>query len=544
MTIELIRADELRLVASGPGKQGRIGVVYQVVPTGEMYRWDGSKHSRVSGDGPSRLPTFLPFGCSISEQCNAYLHSEAANVTAVSRAGANTIQVNSGAAFANGTRIVYNLYNARLQPAVVQSVAGNVLTLTTPLPGMVRIGTSVGTIPGTQEWPQLNQGYGIINSAICMLGMPVEVLPAYGYGGARCWQMIQDLRRDLRYYRPDYVGLHMFDNDLTGLVSGGAATVDQLKAFARYMARMCLDHGATPIVYAQLPYFNAGTGIGVSAARAADYDELARYIGSAQSGDLARDVPGAWGDNSVATAWLDTSNATWPRAPQAGFTDGVHPLVSKRFAAGAVGLPVMRQLLGRRESHSELFLTPAEISTAAGSTGTVASMQAGSVAPTGWTISAFGTVVATSSKRPDGSVRIVADWPGAASLSNDYVWARYTYTPQVVWAASTSRFKVIMRFRLARNVGLSRVYCEVHNGIAERWTSLTGTGYMESMPTSDDAYVMETPVFSVPQPATSLTIGMQIRVVDAASPANAACTIDILELGIIEAHPEVPVGFI
>lgn len=51
MTIELIRADELRLVAGGPGKQGRIGVVYQVAPTGELYRWDGSKHSPVSGDG-------------------------------------------------------------------------------------------------------------------------------------------------------------------------------------------------------------------------------------------------------------------------------------------------------------------------------------------------------------------------------------------------------------------------------------------------------------------------------------------------------------
>lgn len=51
MTIELIKAAELRASENGPGKQGRIGVLYQVQPTGEFYRWDGVKHVAVAGAG-------------------------------------------------------------------------------------------------------------------------------------------------------------------------------------------------------------------------------------------------------------------------------------------------------------------------------------------------------------------------------------------------------------------------------------------------------------------------------------------------------------
>lgn len=495
--------------------------------------------STLSGYPSTHLPRMLVFGCSIAQQCNSYLHSTTSTVTAETRAGLRALPVANGALFTAGQSIAVPLYNARIYVTSIESITANVLTLTIPLPGLVRSGSSV-TINTRPTQPDTNLGYGAVNAGVALIGGPVEVVPSYGYGGAIFTQMFCDLERDLRYYQPKYVALHMYENDLTGSVASGAATLDQMIGWARTMARLCLDYGATPIVYSSMPYYNSSTGVGIPASRAADYDGLAAYLGSGTSGQLAIDVPGAWGDNSLSTGWLDTSNPVWPRAPLPGWTDGVHPVTSKRFAVGLIAAPVLAQMLPEAHSIADLFLTSRDVSLLVGTGGVSSNLQAGSIVPRLHTIAAYGTAVSTTSRRIDGSLQILTTWSSSANRTADYVIDRYTFTFPGVYSGGTMRFKAVVRMRINVMVGIAQVFPQVTLSTGENHTGQTGIDMCASMPADGRIIELETPVFAIGVGATTCVIELMLRPTTAASPANAVLDVDVIEMGLIAAHPETP----
>lgn len=491
------------------------------------------------------LPKLLVFGCSIAQQCNAYLHNATSTTFATDiKAGANVITVANGALFTASQKVTVPLYNARLWTTTISSIAGNDLTIADKTPGLIRASSSI-TICTTPTVPAINQGYGAVNAAVALLGGPVEVVPSYGYGGAIYTQMYADLERDLRYYSPHFVALHMYENDLTSTVASGGASIEQFKAWARQMARLCLNYGAIPIVYSSMPYYNSGASRGIPASRAADYDALAAYVGSGTNGQLSIDVPGAVGDNSLSYGWLDTSNPTWPRAPLAGWTDGVHPNTNKRFAVGLIALPVLRDLLPTAWSRLEQVVSPLEVTRCDGTGGTASNLVGGSIVPKSHTIAAYGTAVCTTSRAADGALKIAVSWPGAANRSNDYVTDKYTMTFPTVWAGGTQRFKVYMRVRVNAMVGIAQLFPEVTIGATgENHAGQTGTDMCESIPADGRIIVLESPHFAIGVGATTIQPAFLVKPVTAGSPANAYIDMDVLELGVVPVIPETPVGFI
>lgn len=521
------------------------GVRSQIDPlTGGVELSAGAK--RLPGiPAMNALPKLLVFGCSIAQQCNAYLHSATSTTAAADiKAGATVITVANGALFTGGQKVTVPLYNARLWTTTINSITGNDLTIADKTPGLIRASSSI-TINTTPTVPALDQGYGAVNAAVALLGGPVEVVPSYGYGGAIYTQMYADLERDLRHYRPHYVALHMYENDLTSTVASGGATIEQFKAWARQMARLCLNYGAVPIVYSSMPYYNSTAVRGIPASRAADYDALAEYVGSGTNGQLSKDVPGAVGDNSLSYGWLDTSNPTWPRAPLAGWTDGVHPMTNKRFAVGLIALPVLRDLLPSSRSRLEQIVSPLEVTRCDGTGGGASNLVGGSIVPKSHTIAAYGTAVCTTSRNADGTLKMIGSWPGAANRSNDYITDKYTMTFPTVWAGGTQRFKVYMRVRINSMIGIAQLFPEVTIGATgENHTGQTGTDMCESIPADGRIITLESPHFAIGIGATTIQPALLIKPVTAGSPANAVIDMDVLELGVVPVIPETPVGYL
>lgn len=490
------------------------------------------------------LPKLLVFGCSIAQQCNAYLHNVTSTLSAVDvKAGATVLTVANGALFTAGQKITVPLYNARLWTTTISSIATNDLTIADKTPALIRASSSV-TICTTPTLPALDQGYGAINAAVALLGGPVEVVPSYGYGGAIYIQMYADLERDLRYYSPHFVALHMYENDLTSTVASGGATLEQFKSWARQMSRLCLNYGAIPIVYSSMPYYNSSAVRGIPASRAADYDAIAEYVGSGTSGQLSKDVPGAWGDNSLSYGWLDTSNPTWPRGPLAGWTDGVHPNTNKRFAVGAIAAPVLAKLLPPAGSRIEQVVSPLEVTRCEGTGGTASNLVGGSIVPKSHTIAAYGTAVCATSRNADGSLKIAGSWPGAANRSNDYITEKFTMTFPTVWAGSTQRFKVYMRVRINAMVGVAQIFPEVTINTGENHTGQTGVDMCETIPADGRVMVIESPHFAIGVGALTVVPAFLIKPITAISPANALIDMDVLELGIVPVIPEVPHAYV
>ena len=613
------------------------------------------------GGGRQRL---LVFGCSIAQQCNAYLANMTSTTTGGDiKAGVNQLPVANGALYTVGDGIGIPLYNARIWTTTITAIAGNVLTIADKLPGLVRNGSAVTRFT-TGIVPNLNMGYGAINAAVALLGGPVEVVPSYGYGGAIFTQMYCDLERDLRYYRPHYVALHMYENDMTSPPATGAS-LDQFKGWARLMAKMCLAYGAIPIVCSSMPYYNCVTGGGVPYSRNADFDGLLDYLCKSVTSDgrsqLQIDVPGSYGMD-LSTPWLDPdflADTTFARRPiyaklsggvlsaaeqtlsnwtaitagsfqitldgvvrtisglnfsaatsltqvasiiktgigayglcnwdatsgrfilrspatigyasatgsgtdisamvkatsgtaasiSQGWTDGVHPLTNKRFAEGYFAKPLLQQILPSAQSLLDYAVTPRETSAMVGTTGAASGLQAGSVVAKNHTGVAWtANVLATFSKNADGSQKIYATWPGAASRSGDYVTDRFSYTFPTVWAGSTQRFKVAARVRINAMAGIAQILPSasiLESGTArESHTASTGIDMCDSILADGSVIMLETPVFALGPLATSINITVDIRPKDAVSPSGAMIDADIIEMVLLPVMPETPHSYV
>jgi len=472
--------------------------------------------------GRSRL---MVFGDSIAGQSGAFLHAATSTIAGGDiKAGTNQITVANGALFAGGDKIAIPLYHGELFLTTVSSVATNVLTVADITPGLIRNASSVRTYTTTPR-PDVDLGIGLANGAVALLGGPVDVISTYGYGGASAEQMLADLDRFLRHFKPNYVVFHLFENSLVATVASGGATIEQLKGLSRQAAWSCVENGAVPIVCSSLPY-NL-----IPASRAADYDALVAYL----TAQLSLDVPGSYGVD-CSTKWLDTSNPTYPRSPIAGVTDGVHPNVNYRFTAAELTLvPVLRNILPKAKSLLDYVLTSREVSSFAGTGGTAINLVAGSIVPAGHSARAFGTAVATLSRNADGSLKIVGSWPNAANRTSDYITETFTFTFPPVWAGGKQWVKGFIRFRCNSLVGISQLFPECGANVGELNDLNPGVDFSMSMPADGREIVLETPIFQVNRASTTINVTLVIRPQTLSSPANAVIDVDPIEMGIVPA---------
>lgn len=522
------------------------------------------KAAAVFANSAFGLPKVLVFGCSIAQQCNAYLHdTPVANPTTVTttvgehKAKSKVLNVANGALYLANDRISFPLFNGRLYIAKIASIATNALTLTAAIPAAVRDAQSVCKVTTAQSAASMLQGIGAGNSGVILLGSPAEVVPAYGYGGALFREMYADLERDLRYYRPNVVIMHPYENDLTIASASGGYTLDQLLALTRWVTQLCLSYGATPVMCSSMPYYRVSPLAGILASRKADFyailDYLTKPIAAAGESQYQVEFPGAYGVD-LSTPWLDPAYAndgTYPCRPLAGWTDGVHPNTNKRFVIGQNVATALQNILPPARSWLDYCLNPREIAAMGGTIGAVTNMQSGSVAPKNYTIQAYGTAIATSSKNADGSLKISANWPAASSRTGDFIKGKVSFTFPTVWAGSTSRFKVYMRYRINAMDKMAQVYPNAYLAPnLDNHCGDTGSDMIETHPTDGRIMILTTDHFEIGYSAesgtwnTSVELSFTIAPKTLGSPSGAMIDIDIFELGLVGCMPEVPHDFI
>lgn len=478
---------------------------------------------------PNKRPRLLPFGNSISQQACSVILTTTTTVASEHKAGVTDITVTSAAALSIGNKIALALYSARIWTTTITNVAGNVVTIAEQTPALLRLGAIVNKY--TLDYPIVNMGYGIINAGVALLGGPVEVVPGYGYGGALCVEMINDLVKYLDYYRPQYCAMHLWENDLTSAVGAGTPLA-QLLSFGRWAARECLDRDCVPILFSAVPRTS------LPASRAADFDAILDYC----LNQLSIDVPGAIGADA-STLWLDTSNASFPRSPTSGWTDGVHPVVAKLFEVGRLAAkPVFSRILPAHSSMLDYVLSHRETAALIGTGGTNINFTGGSIAPTNCTIQRLGTngAIATSTRNADGSLKIVGSWPNAASRTGDQIIIKQTFTYPTAWAAGGQYIKCFAKFRSNALVGMSQVMIDATINTGEEYSGPNSVNCSESYPTDGTTMMIETPAFRLPIASVSVVIAFQLRPDDASSPANAAIDVDLIEFGALPAYGDIP----
>lgn len=513
----------------------------------------------INADGRERK-RLLVWGHSIAEQClpNAATFATKINASTAVPKGALVLPVQNGAALSANDKISVRLYDAHYWMTSVVSVAGNDVTIADATPAYIKPDATVTKVAAPLTRPVMLQSYGCASAAMALLGMPVEVIAGYGYGGATQLQMIVDFERQIRFYRPDYVWVHMYENDLADGGIAGGASVDLIKERTRLMCRLAQSYGAVPIIVNSGPYYKAGP-IGISGTRVADYDALAAWT----INGLPVEVPGVRGVD-ISMAYTDPAyiNDNYGRRPLAGYTDGVHLNFGKRFYGGQLCAPQVKSLFPAAGSLVVHSLSGRDLTLVSGAGGTGVNLQPGSEVPQGWKFytgaengTANGTAVARSSRNADGSLRVTVDWPGAASNSADTASLQYLFganatnwnlsTVPPSWVGTNREFCVYARIKFRELAGVASIAPVAD--LRPSYDSADGAqsiDMLDSMPISDDFVVLTTPNFTLVAGTVSLTVRLTCKPKASASPANARAVFDVYELGVLPAHPEIPAEFI
>lgn len=316
-------------------------------------------------------------------------------------------------------RISIGLCNQQYWTVQVTAISGELLTLASPVPRLLRASAGVSKVSAPHYAPlTIRTQNGILSSVNQMLGGPLDLLPGHGHGGATAAEIVESLPGLLAYYRPSVVGLHLFENDVPA-----STTIEELKRHCDNAVRLCLNHGAIPVVVACLPTTSVTT-----APRAAVFDEINAYVLS-----VASRFPAAVGVNPGAL-YLDTSNPSFPRQPLAGWTDGVHPVASKRYTIASSIVTALQPVFGSSTAVQGVVGPNVKLT---GSGGTASNLTGGSVVPANTTVTAQAGVTCAASKTVSDALYLVGSIAGASNVSTTQTTVSQTFTHPKTWGPNT-----------------------------------------------------------------------------------------------------------
>jgi hypothetical protein len=456
----------------------------------------------------------LPFGNSIAGQSVRSPVGSTTNTTAEIKAGAKLLTVNNAAAFSIGDKVAVGLCYGGSHLTTVEAVdtaaTPDTITLARPLPRLARAGAAVQRYV-TDRPGNVRRPCGPLAAALAQLGMPVELLPGYGYGGSLDLSIVADLPPFLAFYRPAFVVFNLYENSIPA-----GATYDNLMRITRVAAESCLQSGALPIFMSCMPNNSIN-----SAGPSAVYDQIKNVINNMDSF-----IPGARGVN-VSDLWLDKSlpNA---RQPLAGWTDGVHPSTNRYQTIGEYLVAALADLVGYRSTHADIAIQFIDMF---GTSGTASGLVGGSTVSSGGTLTAQAGVTAVAYKSGDDKQMIEFSVPGASNVGSTqliYQSANFTYP------ASYGGQHVIgfIRFRVFGAVNLDMFQLSLN--FSDNTSTTTN---QDSGNAADPAYIgkeitLETAAVRIPNNATSWFLYFAIRPQTLSSPSGVAGSIKIIECGV------------
>ncbi|EGK71977.1 hypothetical protein METUNv1_01755 [Methyloversatilis universalis FAM5] len=454
----------------------------------------------------------LIYGNSIASQSTSSLAQQTTYTTAAANAGSNVLALASVAGITDGSKIAVGLYEGSVFATTVSGApAGNNVTLAQPLPKLVRASASISAYTTARAFP-IRQNIGPISAAVMLLGMPVEVLRGYGYGGSRLGEMLFDLADVLQRTRPNYVALHLYENDIAA-----DATLAQLMAWTRFAVSLVRGFGAVPIICTSVPSTSFNT-----TGRAAVFDGLLAYV--------KKDLGEAYIDFS--TPWLDATAVT-SRPPLAGWaTDGIHPNASRRVSAAVYALDTLHGLFGEGGSYADRDLSAN--TRLAGSGGTATGLQGGSVVAAGYTIIADAGVTATASKTTDDQQRIVWSIPGASNITSNQLTASKTFALPAN-AGGSGVVRCVCRVRINALVNISMLYLQASFSGGEVYGVEQSADFGADPALIGRTLTFETPAIVIPEGATTVAPQFKARPYTLASPSGVAGDVIIEEMAIIPA---------
>ena len=465
----------------------------------------------------------LVFGNSIAAQSGVAFDGVNNAGGSDQRASTATFVAGSVQTIAAAAKIAIRTYTGEVETDVVASTvtASTSIPLVTPTRKMVRASSNgTFTVYTTDQPSNIRQNLGIVSCAMAMLGYQVEIInPSYGYGGATIQQMVADLPNFLRRSRPQYVALHLLENNMTT----GESFETVLKPLLHKAVEECLRAGAVPIVYSAVPSTTVN-----DAPKSAVWDAQSTYI---NGGGLVARYP-LCKTVDVSTPWLDATAPT-SRPPVSGVaTDGTHPDGNRRFYCAAFTLPTLTAFLptyiGDRVG-AAINANPTLSGSGGGGSGAGFS---GSVA-TSYSVAAAAGVTAVASKNADGSQKIVFSVAGASNISStDCLLTNANLSMPTNFGPATA-IRGWVKLRINSQAAMALIYPQITFSGGEVHSS----GQNETNMAADSELIgriitVDLAAVPVPGGATTASMSLRIRPQTVGSPSGTAMDVDVLEMGI------------
>ena len=505
-----------------------LGFTKEQLNTSSGIKVENGKLSVVGNDGTVRgvgsssvtgRPSLLLFGNSIAGQSSRSMAVSTTTLTAEVKAGQTVIPVASVAGLAANDKIIVGLYYGGVHMTTIASVGASDITIASKLPRLARSGSLILKYT-TDRYTSVRNYVGPIGAVLSKLGCPVDIIPGYGYGGSLALQIVADLPLFLKFYRPNFVLLSLFENDIASAIAGDDVKLEKLMYTA---AKLCLNSGATPIFASCVPSNSINTAL-----KSACFDYLL-----AKTLAINTVISGAYGFD-MSKPWLDTSITT-SRAPLAGWTDGVHPNANKFHTIAGFIQTAMQSIIGTGAGYANLALYYSDM---AGTTGTLSGAGITGQAATGFTITADTGVTATASKTAADKQRISMSVAGASNVSTTTVTVtRSTITVPTSFSGQWIKGAVKGRINSSSNlVSMYQTALAFNDGTIFSQGQVTDFG---TDPGILGEFCFETPSVCIPDGATTIALTFQIRPQTLGSPSGVAADFEIDEMAIIPGECEI-----
>lgn len=459
-------------------------------------------------------PRLMVFGNSIAGFSNNTFAATTTTVPSATVAGSLTVTVAAIGSIVNGSKLGFLTYDGTVFITTVNGApAGNVITLASPLPKSLRANAGVQLF--TTDYPgNIRRSSGAFYQAMALLGMPVDMVQGYGYGGGTIQEMILDLPHALEDVRPQYVYLHLFENSM-------ATSGEQLIAYAKMAVETCLSYGAIPLI--NTPYPNTSYTAG---AQVANFDAITNYIVNVMPSQYPNCIV-----LSVGSQWVDPAQPTL-RTPLSGWTDGVHPNPNKYIIIAEYYRTILSQYFTATSILNRALTTNPLLT---GTGGTASNLVGGSIVPAGYNITANAGVTTTTSRNADGSLKVVMS---VAGLSNVSTTQTTVTVPAVTLGANAgARSQAVMSYfkvkvNQATGVDLLQVNLNYGDGTQFSTNQQSASGMIDVPEIIGKIFNWESPYLPVPFSPVSINGVLTVRPVTGLT-NGVFVDIDIYEAGIV-----------